>query len=338
MEDIKNYTLDELKNIFTSKGLPKFLAAQIFSWIYKKRAEDFDLMTDISKPSRKYLNESFRFSKLPLARRELSKDGTEKFLFELPDSSYIETVLIPDKNRRTLCLSSQVGCKFGCKFCISGKAGFKRDLAVFEIVSQYLEISKIAKGAKITNVVFMGIGEPLDNFSNVINAVKIFTEKSGIAIAHRKISISTCGLIPQLKDLAKMDLGIKISISLHSADSDMRSELMPVNKKHPLRELKEVMRNFKDKRYPVSFEYCMIKDFNISKDDALKLAKLTKGLKYKLNLIPYNSSSLPLASPDDRQAKIFTEELKKRKVFFTLRKSRGQDIKAACGKLRATWM
>jgi len=337
-EDLKSFSEEELKEIFKNNGFSHYNASQLFAWAYKRRVENFDLMTDLSKDAREFLKKNFIFSSLKIQKKETSKDQTEKFLFGLDDGSTIETVLIHEGIRSTLCVSSQVGCRFKCAFCMSGKEGLKRDLTVSEIINQYLYVADLIAPKKITNIVFMGVGEPLDNFENVLKAIKVLMNSSGVSFVKRRICISTCGLIPQIKKLTDLNLGIKLSISLHSADEENRSKIMPVNKKYPLRELMPALKAFsKKERYPVTFEYVLIKDLNTSKEDAIKLARLLSGMRGKLNLILYNASFLKYNPPPKEQIESFTAELKKRGVFFTLRKSKGQDIAAACGQLRASW-
>jgi 23S rRNA (adenine2503-C2)-methyltransferase len=362
--DIKNYTLKELRDLFVSGNFAKYQASQIFSWIYQKKVENFSLMTNISKEMRVLLEEKFYFSKLKMIKKEASKDETQKFLFALEDKSRIESVFIPEKNRGTLCVSSQVGCKFNCKFCLSGKPGFKRNLKTSEIINQYLETAATIAPSKITNLVFMGIGEPLDNFSNLIKAIEIFMAPSGIGFGKRRICVSTCGLVEEIEKLAGLKLGIKLSVSLHSADDTIRSRIMPVNKKYPLKELMKAVKNFlKSEQYPVTFEYALIHGLNTSIDDARKLAKLVQGLNCKINLIPYNKaatfqaesaeklrsritpersewsnkSSTEFDQPVPMEIESFCRELEAARVFFTLRKPRGEDINAACGQLAASW-
>jgi len=336
-EDIKNYTLEELKSYFKSNGIAAYTAAQVFSWTYSKRIENFDLMTNISRKIRDLLLGNFYFSKLKIVKREISLDKTEKFLFELPDGSGIESVFIPEPSRLTLCLSSQVGCKYSCKFCTSGARGLKRNLTAGEIVNQYLTISDLITD-KITNMVFMGIGEPLDNFMNVVKAIKMFSERKGINFSRRRISISTCGIIPQIEQLSKLKLGVKLSVSLHSADEETRSKIMPVNGKYPLAELMKALRSFsKNEKYPVTFEYALFGSLNTSRLDAQKLIQLLKGMNCKINLIPYNAAQGIFKEPSSSEIEDFCNELKKAGLFYTLRKSRGVDIHAACGQLYALW-
>lgn len=336
LRDIKDYCLKELEGRLCEEGYPKFCARQIFGWLYKKRIKDFSGLANIPKELKKFLKENFYFASEILLKKEKSQDRTEKFLFKLKDASTIETVLIPRGLLNTLCVSTQVGCKFKCGFCMSGKSGFIRNLAPSEIINQYLNIFNLAAIDKINNIVFMGIGEPLDNFENTIKSIKILTEPAGINFPKRKISISTCGLAPQIEKLAQLDLGIKLSISLHSADEEVRSNLMPINKKYPLEKLISAVKIFsRAAKYPVIFEYVLIQDINTKKGDAVKLARLLKKVNGKVNLIPYNGVSNKFKTPSQQVVDGFKEELAKREVFFTSRKSRGQDINAACGQLRA---
>jgi len=339
MKSIYNYIFEELKDLLKSKGYPVYLSKQIFDWLYKKRVEDFEEMTNISKDIRRFLRDNFCFSELELINRQKSKDKTEKFLFKLEDESLIEAVLIPEGKRNSLCLSTQVGCKFNCKFCESGKKGFKRDLKISEIISQYIKVSNTIKPKRITNIVFMGIGEPLDNFDNVLGAINILTKKEAIGLGRRKITISTCGLLPQIKKLADLKLGIKLAISLHSASDKMREKLMPINKKYPLTELKSALKYYSDRdNYPISFEYVLLGKTNTSLSDAESLAKFLGGIKAKVNLIPYNGCDSRYTIAEKEKIDIFCQILKKRGIFFTVRKGRGQDIEAACGQLRAKYL
>lgn len=331
MDSIYDFSLEKLKNKLVLEGFSSFVAGQIFGWIYKKRVASFSEMSNISKEARLYLEGNFSFPRLKLLKKQVSKDRTVKFLFGLEDKNSIETVLIPEKTRNTLCLSTQVGCKFKCSFCESGKGGFIRNLTASEIIGQYLAVGK-----KITNIVFMGIGEPLDNFDNLVRSIYIFSEPKGIALGRRKITISTCGLIPQIKQLSKLKLGIKLSVSLHSANNGVRTRLMPINKKYDLRELIKALQKFSDsENYPITFEYGLIRGVNTDKKDAKSLAKLLRCLKFKLNLIPINYSISRFCAPDTREVESFTKELERQGMFFTIRKSRGQDIAAACGQLKS---
>lgn len=339
MESIYNYSLEELRDILTAKGYPAYTAKQVFDWIYKNRVKNFEEMANISKDIRRFLAENFCFSGLNLIKREKSKDKTEKFLFKLEDKYLIETVLIPSQQRNSLCVSTQVGCKFRCSFCASGQKGFQRNLEVFEIIGQYLEVCSLITSGKITNIVFMGIGEPLDNLDNVVKAINILGEKEGIGLGRRKITVSTCGLLPQIKKLADLKLGIKLAISLHSASDKVREKLMPINKKYPLSGLKGALKYYSDRdSYPISFEYVLLGKTNTGISDAESLAEFLKGIKSKVNLIPYNGNDPRYSIAKKEEIDMFCQRLKKRGVFFTARKGRGQDIEAACGQLKAKYL
>jgi 23S rRNA (adenine2503-C2)-methyltransferase len=330
-KDIKNLTLDELRSFCAAHDLPRYQGDQVFRWLYQKRVEDFAQMTDIAKPARIFFADNFCFSQLALAKLQVSSDGTQKFLFNLEDGHAIETVFIPEAHRSTLCVSSQVGCRFSCSFCASGTCKFVRNLTVGEIINQYLAVSAKVKPVEISNIVFMGIGEPLDNFNNVVSAMRVFMDRRGLSVAKGKVSLSTCGLVPQIKELADLRLGIKLSISLHAAHDALRDSLMPINKKYPLRQLIGAAKYFARAEYPVTFEYVLLHE-NTTMHEAAALTKLLKGFPCKINLIPYNTGSV---SDESRAAiEAFPQALKANGLFFTLRKSRGQDIDAACGQLR----
>lgn len=335
-KDIKGLSRKELGDIFSDKEFPKFSPTQIFNWIYKKRVEDFSFMSNLSKRLRAYLQRNFFVNTIKLEGEKISPDKTAKYLFRLHDGSFIETALIPEKKRNTLCLSTQVGCKFGCKFCVSGVKGFKRNLDVSEIVNQYLKVSDIIAPNKITNVVFMGVGEPLDNYDSLLKAIDILRDNKGIYLGKRKIGISTVGLVSQIYKLAESGLGIQLSISLHSADSKTRSAIMPVNKKYPLSEVIKAVRRYTEVYgFPVLFEYILIKGVNSSKKDALNLSRLVKNINCKVNLIPYNwSGYFPWEQPSSAEVGQFYRILKREGVFSTLRRTRGGEIEAACGQLR----
>jgi len=339
MESIYNFTEKDLKNKLSSNGFPGYTARQVFEWVYGRRIQNFDLMSNLSKELRGFLRENFSILKLSLINKERSSDQVEKFLFKLEDDLAIETVLIPESSRSTLCVSTQVGCKFKCLFCASGEKGFKRNLTAAEIVNQYLTVASLRASCKITNIVFMGIGEPLDNFENTVNAINILMNSAGINFSKRRISISTCGLVPEIRELAKLKLGIKLSVSLHSADNSIRNKLMPINKKYPIEELILAIREFsKESRDRVTFECVLIQGINTSIDDAGKLAKLINRVNGKANLIPYNGVSSEFKAPTQEEVDIFSQELERRGLFFTIRKSRGQDIDAACGQLKAKYL
>jgi len=336
-QDIKGLTRQELESLLVKEGFPKFSSSQIFNWVYKKRTEDFSLMSNLSNRLKKYLTGKFYSSNIKIIKKEKSLDGTEKILFKLKDASLIESVLIPEPKRNTLCLSSQVGCKFKCAFCVSGAGGFKRNLSVSEMINQYLEIGRLIHPLRVTNIVLMGVGEPLDNYNSVITAVRIFMDGQGIYLGKRKVCISTSGIVPKIYSLAELGLGVRLSVSLHSAFNSLRGRIMPVNKKYPLPELMKSLKFFiKEERFPVTFEYLLIKGVNSSLKDADKLASLVKHIPCKINLISYNPSPFfSWQAPLKEDIISFKDRLKSKGVFFTLRKPRGQDISAACGQLKA---
>lgn len=340
---IYGFSLVELEHILFTLGIKPYRARQVFSWIYKKGSKDFAAMTTIPVEQRKIFADFFTFLSFRTLKKEVSKDGTEKFLFQLADRKTVESVLIPEKKRNTLCVSTQVGCRFNCHFCASQKGGFIRNLKSSEIINQYLEVSQ---KHKITNLVYMGIGEPLDNFEETVKSIKILTDPAGADFTKRRISLSTCGLPDKIKELARLDLGIKLSLSLHAVTDQKRNQLMPINKIYPLAELLAAIKFHKGRqKYPVTFEYVLIEGFNTEYSDAKQLARLVKLTGAKLNLMLCNPKEGPVFSflnnsfSKKKGASLFDfkERLRKEKIIFTLRKSRGLDISAACGQLRSNW-
>ncbi len=336
MPEIKNFPLEELSKILQKHKSKPYLAFQIFNWIYKKNACSFSEMTDIAQTMREWLSKHFTLENLKAEKHLISNDLTEKFLFRLKDSNKIETVLIPAENRLTLCISTQAGCKFKCKFCVSGRDGFLRNLSTSEIVSQFTTVNKVISPRKITNVVFMGSGEPLDNFKNVRKAVEILLEPKGAYLGKRKICLSTCGIVPKIYEFAKAKLGIKLSISLHSTLDEKRSRIMPINKKYPVKELLKAAKYFvRNTKSAITFEYILISGFNCTKEDARHLAKSVKGINCKINIIPYNPSRFfPWRPPNEEEVFGFRQVLEEANIFYTLRKPRGRDIEGACGQLK----
>jgi len=337
MQDIKDLKLEDLKGSLAGWGEREFHAKQIFSWIYKKGAQDFKEMSDLPAQLREKLKEHFFVSGIKLIKKIQSRDGTEKFLLGLEDENVVECVSIPAEGRVTGCISSQVGCKFCCRFCASGLSGFKRNLTIGEILNEvlYLKYNSTAQG--LTHIVFMGTGEPLDNYANVLAAVKIINSKDTLNIGARRITISTCGIIPGIKKLAEENLQIELSISLHAAEDKIRSALLPVNKKYPLKELMAVCREYIAKTdRQITFEYVLIRGVNSGLPDARKLVAILKGLRLaKVNLIPANSvKELNIEPPGKLEILLFKDTLSKAGLNVTLRKSRGSDIDAACGQLR----
>ncbi|MFA5144745.1 MAG: 23S rRNA (adenine(2503)-C(2))-methyltransferase RlmN [Candidatus Omnitrophota bacterium] len=336
MINICDLTLEELKELLRKRGQEAFHAQQVFSWIYKKAATDFEMMSDLSSGLRKQLKEDFYLLSLKPVKLDKSLDGTEKSLLELKDASLIETVLIPAENRITGCVSTQVGCKFNCGFCASGVSGFKRNLASGEIVEEALYLKNRSQGGKLTHLVFMGMGEPLDNCENVIKAIRIINSPEALRIGARRITISTCGLIPGIKRLSDEGLQVELSISLHAADDQTRSQIMPVNKKYPVKELiKACAEYIKKTNRQVTFEYILINGINSDLRSAARLSDILNGLNCKVNLIPSNPiKELGMEPPSKLAILLFRDYLLKQGVNVTLRKPRGRDIEAACGQLR----
>jgi 23S rRNA (adenine2503-C2)-methyltransferase len=331
--NIKGLGLEEIEQVLASWGEPRFRARQIFAWLYRKKASGFEQMSDLPQGLRELLKEKFCFSCLRLVRSVRSRDNTEKFLFQLKDKNLIEAVIIPAEGRVTGCISTQAGCKFSCRFCASGASGFKRNLSCAEIIEQALFLDKAKKP---THIVFMGTGEPLDNYDNVIKAARLINSKPGLNIGARRITISTCGVIPGIERLAKEGLQIELSVSLHAADDKTRSLLVPVNRKYPLKALLGACKEYIRKtNRQVTFEYVLIKGLNSALPDAQKLCTILDNLNCKVNLIPCNPiRELKVEPPNKLEILMFKDCLARHGLKVTLRRPRGQDIEAACGQLR----
>jgi len=337
--DIKSLQLDELRSI----GQPSYRARQITDWLYKKRVNSFAEMTDLPQVLRAKLADDFSFDRTEVVRVLGSADTTRKFLFRLSDGNLIESVLIPaspalygsPSDRRTICLSTQVGCAYGCKFCASGLDGWKRNLRPNEIVNQITAVER-ESGERIDNIVFMGMGEPLANYDNVMGAIQIINAPWGIGIGARHITISTSGLVPQIRKLTEQPLQIRLAVSLHGATDDVRSAIMPINRKHNLSALLEACRYFTSrKKQRITFEYILIAEVNDSDKQARELAKHAHALDAKVNLIPYNNvEGLDWVRPSPDRQKRFLAVLRAAGVRATLRREKGDDIAAACGQLR----
>lgn len=337
MWNILDLNLEELKEVLGNWQKPKFHAHQIFAWIYKKGVSDFERMSNLPQALREKLKKDFYLCGLRIVEKLASKDGTEKFLFGLQDKNLIEAVVIPAEGRFTGCVSVQVGCKFACKFCASSLLGFKRNLSSGEMLEEVLYLKNNSKDKKLTHLVFMGIGEPLDNYDNVMKTIRIINSPYGLNIGARKITISTCGLIPQIAKLANEDLQIELSVSLHSADDKIRIKVMPINKKYPLKGLILACQDYISKtNRQITFEYILIKGLNSDLQSARKLSKIVEELRLcKVNLIPANTiREYNIEPPNKLEILYFRDYLLKQGVNVTLRKPRGQDIEAACGQLR----
>ena len=378
MTDIKATTLEELQAQFKSWGEPTYRVTQLLDWVYKRRARSWDEMSNLSKSLREKLKATYTLTTLELVRKQGSRDTTQKFLWKLSDGSFIESVLIPANpalygeasDRHTLCISTQVGCAYGCKFCASGLEGWKRNLKPEEIVDQILAVErwnvtsafaekeKGGKGAEepqstvspltpqpkteeasdrvVNNIVVMGMGEPLANYDNLLKALKILNAPWGAGIGARKITISTSGLAPQIRKLADEPLQFRLAISLHGATDEVRQRIMPVNKKYPLQELTSACEYYQEKKgRMITFEYILIAGINDGMDQTKPLAQLTHRLHAKVNLIPYNKvEGLPWERPSEEVQEKFLAALEQQKATATLRREKGHDIDAACGQLR----
>ena len=335
LQNIKDYELDELKSKMTEIGEKTFRAEQIFKWIYSENVDTIDEMTNISIELRNKLKDNFELKRFKIIEKQKSKDGTIKYLFDVLDGNAIETVLMEYKYGKTICVSSQVGCKMGCKFCASTGISYIRNLSSGEILEQILKVEK-DENTKISNIVFMGIGEPLDNYDNVIKAVKIINDPKGLNIGARHISISTCGLVPKIYKLAEENLQCTLSVSLHSTNNEKRSELMPVNRTYNIQELIKACKYYINKtKRRISFEYALVKGENDSIENSKELAKLLKGMICHVNLIPVNEIKKDgYKKSTNENIMKFRDDLNSRGIVATIRRELGSDIDAACGQLR----
>lgn len=334
---LKGIWLKELEEIVSGWGEKSFRAKQIAVWVYNKGVTDFDKMTNLSKTLREKLSETHTLSTLKLVTTQESQDGSVKFLFALKDGQTIESVLIRDKGKNTVCISAQVGCPLGCLFCATGYMGYKRNLTAGEIVDQILQVRPyINKGEILNNIVYMGMGEPLLNYQNVLKSLKILTSDYGVCISPKRITLSTAGVVPEIYKLADESVRVKLAISLHAADEELRKKLMPVTNKHSLKELLEAAKHYARKvGHRVTFEYILIKGVNDSEKQARQLARLIAHIPCKINLIMYNPiPDAPFERPTLEQAQKFREILYPRAPAVTLRISKGVDIAAACGQLK----
>jgi 23S rRNA (adenine2503-C2)-methyltransferase len=337
MKNIKDMAKGEIAEELERMGAEPYRAAQVFRWLYRSGAKRFDDMTDIPADLRGRLKVRFHIPHLTMLDSRRSKaDGTTKYLFRLEDANTIEAVYLPEPKRATVCISSQVGCKFSCSFCASAPFGFVRNLSPSEMVDEVLSVRAMNPATAVTHVVFMGIGEPLDNYDNVIRAVRTLNDKDGLNIGARRITISTCGLIPGIKRLAGEAIQVELSVSLHAPDDRTRSAMAPINKRYPVKDLIGSCREYTASTGRViTFEYVLIKGLNSSEEAARKLAVLLKGLKCKVNAISYNRIRAgSYEEPSQREAAAFMKALRGRGISATHRKSKGDDIDAGCGQLR----
>jgi 23S rRNA (adenine2503-C2)-methyltransferase len=342
-ESIYGINLSGLRQCMQEWGQPAYRAAQVLEWIYAKRAEDFTQMSSLPAALRTLLEERFEVATLQPVRVLGAEDTTRKYLFRLGDGALIETVLIPaspalygeTSDRRTLCVSTQVGCAYGCRFCASGLDGWSRNLSAGEIVGQVVRVEKLS-GERVSNLVFMGMGEPLANFKNLQPALEILNASWGVEIGARRITISTSGLAPQIRLLAELPMQVRLAVSLHGATDAVREQIMPVNKKYPLSQLLEACEYFAERRKQrITFEYILIRGVNDRPEDAVALAGVARRVEAKVNCIPYNTvEGLEWERPEEARQEEFMAVLRRAGVAATLRREKGHDIAAACGQLR----
>ncbi|MCF8060931.1 MAG: 23S rRNA (adenine(2503)-C(2))-methyltransferase RlmN [Deltaproteobacteria bacterium] len=333
--DLKGLTGPETEAWCEGQGLPAYRGRQIRRWLFKKGATSFHDMTSLPKALREELAQLAVVDRLQRSETRISQDGTEKILFRLPEGHRIESVLIPERDHFTLCISSQAGCAMGCRFCVTGLGGLKRNLAAGEIVDQVVQVRRsMARPERLTNIVFMGMGEPLANDDAVVRAIHNLTCDDALNFSHRRVTLSTSGLVPAMERLGR-DANVNLAVSLNAADDDTRDFLMPINRRYPLNRLMAACRAFPlPNRRMITFEYILIRDINDRETDARRLVRLLRGLRAKINLIPLNPHpSLELSpSPPDR-IQTFQEVLTRNHYTAIVRKSKGQDISAACGQL-----
>ncbi|MBL1213255.1 MAG: 23S rRNA (adenine(2503)-C(2))-methyltransferase RlmN [Ignavibacteriae bacterium] len=346
--ELKGLTSDDLSEYLESIGEPKFRGQQIYNWVYDQLIFDFNKMKNLPLSLREKLEKTSTLNSLNFTTYVKSKNsGTAKFLFSTQDEKKIETVLIPEKGRNTLCISTQVGCPLDCKFCATGLMGYKRNLTAGEIVDQYLLAAKEYGLENITNIVFMGMGEPLLNFTNTINSLKIFTDETNAGLGRNRITISTAGIAPKIIELADSGFRVKLALSLHSCFEDIRSKIMPINEKYSLESVIEALKYYAKKtKTKITFEYTMLKGINDRKEDIAALVKLSKKIPSKINIIPFNSIkhmdpggiSAELEPTSYDKIVAFAEELKSYGLTVMLRDTQGDDIAAACGQLAVKHM
>ncbi|MBE7016406.1 MAG: 23S rRNA (adenine(2503)-C(2))-methyltransferase RlmN [Ruminococcaceae bacterium] len=335
MIDLKDLSYQELTEYLVKIGEPKFRAKQIFTWLHRG-CESFDEMTNLSKETRKKLAEECFVSTLKIREKYVSKlDKTTKYLFELPDGNCIESVVMYYKHGVTICISSQIGCRMGCNFCASTIGGLYRNLTPGEILNQIIFAQKDI-GERISNIVMMGIGEPLDNYDNVIKFLRNVNDPNGLNIGYRHISLSTCGIVPKIYELAKENMQITLSVSLHAPNNEIRNSIMPVNKKYPVEELIKACKDYiKTTTRRISFEYSLISGVNDSEKEAEELARLLKGMLAHVNLIPVNKiEEREYKKGNKEQIRRFCNRLNELGINATVRRELGSDIQASCGQLR----
>lgn len=337
MSNIYNYTRKKLEQKLVEMGEKPFRATQIFEWIYRKNVKSFEEMTNIKKESISLFNQEFEISRLQIEKEQISKDGTRKYLFRLSDGNFVETVLMSHEYGLSVCVSTQVGCNMGCAFCASGLNKKQRNLEVYEMVLQIQMINDILskEDKRVSHVVVMGIGEPFDNYDNLIDFLRIINDPKGLEIGSRHITVSTCGIVPKIIQYSDFELQVNLAISLHFADDEKRSKYMLINRAYNISELMDSIKYYYSKtNRRITFEYILLKDINDSVEDAKKLIKLIKGINCYVNLIPMNSTVNNFTRSTEEKMNTFYQTLIKNNINVTLRKEQGHDIDAACGQLR----
>lgn len=330
-----------LQQLFSDWGVPAYRVGQVFSWIYHHHVRQFDQMTNLSKELRARLADHFVISLPRIAAKTHSKDGSIKYLFELDNGSQIESIWMPDKARNTLCISSQVGCRLACSFCLTATLGLKGNLSASEIIGQYMAVNDdLPEEDRVTNVVMMGMGEPLDNYDEVCQALRLMVSPQGIRLPNRKVTLSTSGLVDRIRQFARENIHVNLAISLNATEDSTRDQIMPINKKYPIKTLMNCL-----KEYPlkptrrITFEYVLLKGINDFDEDAVRLGKLLNGIPAKINLIPFNGyEGSPYQPPPEERIKTFQNYLIQKKYSVFIRKNRGMDILGACGQLAAQAM
>ena len=335
--NIYSLTRKDLEIYFESIGEKKFKAIQVYDWLYKKRVKSFDEMTNMKKDIIEKLKKDFTFVKPEIIKVQNGKD-VHKYLFNLKDNEKIEAVLMNHDYGNSLCISTEVGCNMGCAFCESGRLKKRRNLTTDEMVTQILEVEENLN-IRVSHVVLMGIGEPFDNYDNVIKFIDIINDDNGIAIGARHITVSTCGIVPKIKEFTKEKRQVNLAISLHAPNDKLRTELMKINKVYPIKEVISAVKDYlKENNRKVTFEYIMLKDINDQEKHALELAQLLKGLNCYVNLIPYNETShMEFKKSDNKTVMKFYDILKKNKINVTVRREFGSEVEAACGQLRSNY-
>jgi 23S rRNA (adenine2503-C2)-methyltransferase len=335
--DLKNLSSSELQEFISSFGKEKYRTLQMLRWLYQKGASSFEEMTNLPRRFREDLGDVSRISDLTPLEEQRSEDGTRKFLFALEDGERIETVLIPNKTRRTLCVSTQVGCAMGCRFCLTGKRGWVRNLSVSEILNQILAVRRTLDNITppISNVVLMGMGEPLANYDSTMKAISLMTDRDALKFSGRKVTLSTVGLVPELRRLSKEKITFHLAVSLNASDEETRNLLMPINHRYSLKSLLDACRHFPLKpKARITFEYVLLDGINDSVQAARQLLRILKGIPSKVNLIPLNEApGIPFKRPPEEQVLLFQEVLMEGRLMAIVRQSKGSDVSAACGQL-----